>query len=246
MAYKYAQPMPRSNGKYPVALMAGAPADRAREIRDKLAKERGILVRYHLDYEKGMGIDRLPDDVDFVLIIKSQLGHSAEAQVRNAIIRSQRERKIVIPFIRTQHKWTRLDGILRVRFSDYGKKALPLEVTSTAYFQKVKEETAHEPEPPKTIRTPEVVKVPDREIAEILRDANAAADRAAWAGFDTVTLVRELQARMISLGATSLLVTPTSIEFGTTQAPPRTLAEIPARPAATNGAVNGAANGAAH
>lgn len=126
------------NGRYLVAMMVGAPADRARELRDRLAESRGMLVQYHLDYEKEkvFGIEQIPESVDLVIYIKSQLGHSKEARVDKAVTRWLREHGgKKIPVIKTTHKWASLDQALRVRFGIGATEPLPLEVTSTAYFK---------------------------------------------------------------------------------------------------------------
>lgn len=240
-------PLPKRNGRYPVMLLAGGPADRARELRDRLGSTRGILIRYHLDYDRVFRIDRIPDDVDLILLLKSMCSHSNEAVLRDAIDRSARERKEPIPFIRAVHKFTHIDSAIRGRFSGYGKAELPLEVMSTAYFQKIHEAPEEkEPEPPKYTRTivpiakPEVVPAAPSHLASLLADANEAAERTKWLRFDTATMLRELQSRMVALGMHSALITPTSIEFGTSPAAAKVMPEIPAElPPAGNGKTNG-------
>lgn len=219
------------NGKWVVAMLAGGPADRARELRDKLAKDRGILVRYHLDYDKqnDFQIDRIPDDVDFVIIIKSQLGHANEHNVRTAIKRSERERGTRIAWMRTTHKWASMTQGLWMR----GLKTadpLPLAVSSTEYFGKVRlDAPAAEPEPPKYVRAATPAPEPGPALYH-----SALAD---YSRFDTLALLRELQARLDTLGTHSIMITALSIEFGTERATPREIEAIPANGInGTNGA----------
>jgi hypothetical protein len=179
------------NGKYLVALIAGAPADRARELRDFLASRRGILAQYHWDYEKPNQFGRVPEDVDVVFIIKSQLGHSLEGRVVGSC-ESQG-----IPYIRTIHKWTIFDSAVRQRLDDetWGKKSLPPEISSTAYFKEPKCEVPREAEPPKYVR-----ELPaEDKLAKL------------FAQKDTMSLIMELQGRMVALGVDSLLLTQTEV-----------------------------------
>lgn len=111
------------NGKWLVALIAGAPADRARELRDKLAAARGILAKHHWDYERKSNFSGdVPAEVDLVLIIKSQIGHSNQDRVLLAC------KKAHVPFVRTTHKWISIDHILRIRFAISKVDPLPIEI----------------------------------------------------------------------------------------------------------------------
>jgi hypothetical protein len=126
------------NGRWLVALIAGAPADRARELRDKLSGIRGILAKHHWDYEKKHDFQgSIPTDVDFVLIIKSQLGHANEDRVVAACQRAG------VPFIRTSHKWVNIDQNLRLKFGIHKAEPLPLSIRSfTPFLEPVLSEPA--------------------------------------------------------------------------------------------------------
>jgi hypothetical protein len=187
------------NGRFLVCLMAGAPADRARELRDILAERRGVLVKYHRDYEHDRAFQRpIPKDVDFVIVVKSQMGHAIEGLTVKA------GKTAGIPVVRTSHKFTALDMALRTRFDIQKAPPLPLEVSSTAYLR-----VADEPA--------QVIELPPEPVAAAPVPEPAPLDelRRAVMEKDTLVLIRELQARLPSLGATALLIEPTRVEFQT-------------------------------
>lgn len=210
-------PKPK-NGRWFVVLMVGAPSDRARELRDRLAQTRGILVQYHFDYEKPnqFKIHRIPECVDFVIFIKSQLGHPPEARVLNAIKAWPREHGgEKMPYIKTSHKWSNLDQVLRSRFNLSKAEPLPIEVTSTAYFKAPKEwteepvvetvqETVVEAAP---VKTPEVVI--DLPVSASHRQVSA----------ETVALALQLQKRLIDENFIAM-ISPTELTLSYAGAKP--------------------------
>lgn len=208
------------NGRYLVALMAGAPADRARELRDRMAKTRGILVQYHLDYEKPaeFKITHIPEDVDLVIIIKSQLGHSNEAHVLAAVDRWDREHPggQSMPLIKTTHKWANIDQLLHKRFGIAKTASLPLSVTSTAYFKPPKAEPMPTPTPPPAVPpslTPP--QAPPEPMVERRRPPTAEELQVRFLHQDTMALVLELRARMAMIGVNNMLISPEEIVFNT-------------------------------
>lgn len=199
------------NGRYIVAMLVGGPADRAREIRDTLADKRGILCQYHLDYEKDKAFDvaKIPDDVDLVIILRTQLGHSKEAKFLTAVSRYRRENGTPVPVIRTSHKFSVMDNALRQRFGIGKTERLPENVISTAYFKKPREEVKVEPEPATKIEftpppPPPVITSPSED--EI---------RAKFLTMDTLALFREVQLRLHSTGMGPVLISAQEITIST-------------------------------
>lgn len=219
------------NGRYLVGMMVGGPADRARELRDRLAESRGILIQYHLDYEKAkaFGIDRLPEDIDFILYIKSQMGHANESQFNKAITKWVREHGgTKIPLIKTSHKWVNIDMALRKRFAIGVRDPLPLEVISTAYFRTPKAAVIEAPkapvvEAPKvpvaapilTTKQPEPVIIrPEPVVPNIVGDTATIlrqiplefpADAPMKPSYETLQLIIHLQARMQNEGIQAMI-----------------------------------------
>lgn len=229
------------NGRFLVAMLVGAPADRAREIRDKLAAERGILAQYHLDYEstRDFAMPRIPADVDLILLITSQLGHAKEERVLKLRHRYEREHDGArVPVVRVTHKWSRISTSLYVRFGIKRCEPLPLAVTSTAYFR-APPKRAIEPEvaaapasvvsaptppiefPAKPAATLAVAPPPAPEPAAAVTALADDAARAVAEGdlrrkflrMDTLALLRELQARIPLVGARSILISATDVSF---------------------------------
>lgn len=70
------RPLTMKNGSYRVVLLAGGPRDLARSIREKLARSRGLYVKYHSDPEHRHSFDKpIPDDVDLVILLTDFIGH---------------------------------------------------------------------------------------------------------------------------------------------------------------------------
>lgn len=120
--------LPMQNKKYHVVLLAGGPRDRAREIRDYLAKRRDIYIKYHREWDKERQWDRpIPDDVDFVIMLKTMMGHPNFFKLKDAC------KKRGIRFIITQHS----NSTIVQALYNHGIKAtngIPIEVASTAHF----------------------------------------------------------------------------------------------------------------
>lgn len=95
------------NGRYRVVLLAGGSRDVAREIRAKLAKARGIYVKYHLETDKPAQWGRpLPRDIDFVIQLKDYQAHTPG----DALIRACKADGVT--YVRTQRKMSLLLGAL--------------------------------------------------------------------------------------------------------------------------------------
>lgn len=101
----------RSGGDNPVVLLVGGPGDIAREVRARLAKH-GLWVRYHWEYHKATwGQKPLPKDADVVVILTDMLGHSPEG----ALVQKCKAQVPMIPYIRTQRKWSTMYATLQSR-----------------------------------------------------------------------------------------------------------------------------------
>jgi hypothetical protein len=225
------------NGRFLVAMMVGAPADRARELRDKLAESRGILVQYHVEYAHGGGMrggfKTIPKDVDLVLAVISQSSHALSEKAEKLARRVTTEEGRSIPTVRVSHKWTILCRNLYQRFRIGMCEPLPLHVTSTAYFRKPAEvepdmpiteemEAALAPPPP-----PEAFEPVGPSIAQI-RAAEMEL-RHKFMRLDTLALIRELQARLPLAGMKSILISPTDVSYDTH---PTTSPKAPTEPRA--------------
>lgn len=88
------------NGKFLVFLLAGGTRSTAREIREKLARIRGVYVKYHLDIDKDHQWDRpIPEDVDLVLVLKDAIQHKQTDRLIPLC------KQVGVRFVRTQRKW---------------------------------------------------------------------------------------------------------------------------------------------
>lgn len=71
------------NGKYRVVLLAGGPRDLAIELREKLARQRGLYVKYHLAYRKPLTWARpVPPDVDLVIHLRDACSHDDTQHIK--------------------------------------------------------------------------------------------------------------------------------------------------------------------
>ena len=96
-------PLTRKNGQFPVAMIAGGPADFARELRDRLGEKVGVLAKYHLDWEKSQTWLRpIPADVDMVIFLQDMAGHQNFYTIRESA------KKAGVRFICTSRKWSHM------------------------------------------------------------------------------------------------------------------------------------------
>lgn len=191
---------PPKNGHHYVALIAGGPEDRAREIRDLLAVNAGIVAPYHLPYDKPASFSRpIPKDVDLILAVKSQIGHSERNKVRAAA------KRLGLVWFETTHKWSAIyQHLWRFGIRVKAKADLPVEVTSTTYLR--------EPPPAEEapLATPPVAAVPSSRGSEAPESVPALPPKPPAdpepplhpglmrASPETVWLVAELQRRIAS------------------------------------------------
>lgn len=219
------------NGRYLVALLVGSPADRARELRDKLAADRGILVQYHVEYTHGHAsrthFKTIPADVDLVLVVITQTSHDLTAKAVALARRAETLEGRSIPVVRVSHKWTTLCNNLTTRFRIMKSAPLPLNVTSVAYFRKPPESviSGATPAPKVEIPAPAVSVVPAAPAAPPVAPAAApspadvlAAEmelRRKFLRTDTLALIRELQARLPLAGVRSILISQGDVSFDT-------------------------------
>lgn len=132
------QQLTPKNGKYLVAMMVGGFPDRARELRDGLAKHRGIFVQHHVDPQRTSGFlkaPRLPEDVDLVLMIKSQMDDAQKRRLDALLERYEREHGVALPVVMTEHKWTAISQHLQARFGISQSPPLPDELLFSPYFK---------------------------------------------------------------------------------------------------------------
>lgn len=95
------------NGSHPTAILAGGPADLARELTEKLATLRGLEIVEHREYKKRGFSKPMPSTVDFVIILTDMIGHPDYAAVFHAA------RKANVTAIRTVRKWATMEPALR-------------------------------------------------------------------------------------------------------------------------------------
>src|SRR4051812_30980442 len=68
-----AEPITNKNGRYPVCLIVGGPADIFRELQDKLGAF-GIAAIHHWEWKRpGEHRSEIPKEVDFVILLKSKM-----------------------------------------------------------------------------------------------------------------------------------------------------------------------------
>lgn len=128
-------PLPK-NGRYPVALLAGGPADIAREVKFRLGSKVGVLARYHMDREHPRAFQRpIPKDVDLVIILRDFIGHPDNWRVKETC------RAQGVPVIVTGSKWATMYQALYLR--GIRRAELPLQLTETTKLETL----APEPEP---------------------------------------------------------------------------------------------------
>lgn len=210
---KKAFPSPK-NGKYYVALIAGGPSDIGREVRDRLLHRMGILAKFHWSYDRSKCfLRKVPDCVDFVLILKDFIGHSDGGKVRATC------KKLGVPTFYTQSKWT---PMYRVFWTQHIKaRDLPIEVTSSAILNDYSGDLIEFDVPPikegvkeQTV-LPSVVVPPSQPVPtkqpsgeRVYLDFNGA-DEA-----DVIYLLaREIQSRMEKAGLAGVIVTTTSLSI---------------------------------
>jgi hypothetical protein len=76
---------PPKNGKWPVFMLVGGPADLFRKTQVKWGAAKGVELKYHWDYEKRRQFDGpIPHDVDLVVVFKDILGHEESSKARKA------------------------------------------------------------------------------------------------------------------------------------------------------------------
>jgi hypothetical protein len=220
-------PKPK-NGSYMVILLAGGPADRARELRNAFAEKRGALVKYHLDYDRVREFQRaIPPDVDLVIVVKTMIGHPAHSLVIASC------RKAGVPIVRTTHKWTNINTTLHYHFGPLpgAVRPLPLNITSVAYLRNPEGDPQPEVKPaPEAARVvQQIAQAVNPEIERAERDLRRA--RLDMARKDTVTLIRELQARLAQIGPeASCLIDQREVTFYTGKPPPVAHGETPPAP----------------
>ena len=95
------------NGKFPVVLLAGGPADLAREIGERLSTKLGVVVGHHWEGDKLRQWQRnIPEDVDLTIFLKDFASHAQEDLMARQCS-SQR-----VPLLRTQRKWSAMYSAL--------------------------------------------------------------------------------------------------------------------------------------
>lgn len=211
--------VPRKNNHFHVVLLAGGPRDRAREIRDSLAKTRDVFVKYHWDYEKeNQWNSPIPKDVDFVIALKDMMSHSLFYKLKDACKTAK------VRLILTQRKMT----ILLAALHNYGirkSEGIPLRVSSVAYFSNDEPKIA-EPTSEKVVEVP--VKAPEKEKEAQQQEVPAStvnilvaptslppgvatlASRPGCPSSETMVLIAALQ-RMAQDDGISVMVTPSNI-----------------------------------
>lgn len=116
------------NGKWHVALIAGGPADIARETRDLLAQKRCTVADYHWPADKPKSFERpIPADVDYVLALTSFMDHSEFNLLRDACKRAK------VCLITATHKKSHI--LTQTLTAQIDKRPVPLEVATTAVLK---------------------------------------------------------------------------------------------------------------
>lgn len=164
----------KKNGRYPVALLAGGPRDLASELQQKLARGRGLFVKYHLDYSRQIAWGRpLPRDVDLVIILKDMMSHENHYKVV-ALAKSAGVR-----FVRTQRKLSHMVGALYA--AGLANDSLPEQTIATMRFDEdleLYEEDVPEEQPPKFEDAPvisEAIEVSEAVSVPVLGEVTAKA-----------------------------------------------------------------------
>lgn len=136
----------KKNGQYYVVMLAGGPKDIAREIRGRLARTRGIYVKYHLEYYKKTGWhEPIPKDVDFIIQLRDLMGHSPEDLLwANA-------EKAGVRIISTVSKMSNMSAALY----PYG-----ITATQSLNINLIRSRWNHDPEFVKTAEAPKVAEGP--------------------------------------------------------------------------------------
>lgn len=89
------------------ALLAGGPADIARELTTKLKAEAGIDVVAHWDYERAHDFQRpMPSGLGVVLLLKDMISHS------NAALVEAKAKTATVRCVRISRKWARTSQTL--------------------------------------------------------------------------------------------------------------------------------------
>lgn len=137
------------NGRYLVAMLVGAFPDRARELRDGLAKHRGIYVQHHIDPQRGpraLKMARLPEDVDLAIVILSQQDDGLSNRFKMLLERYRIQHGTELPVIRCEHKWTALSVQLQNRYGISQCPPLPDDLLRAPYFKAPHERPKREEE----------------------------------------------------------------------------------------------------
>lgn len=238
------------NGKFLVALLAGGTTDARDRLRKALA-DRGMLVRYHWDYERAKDWQRaIPPDVDVVLYVKTAAGHDLRENLKARVEEAKRAGHSVT-VIATSHKWANVVSILQyyhintkapwrlppdeLEKAERADKAVAWLATSNTPASalrpspdlKAKVMAAIEAERPGTtvsldVQTPAMPSpVPPAALSSPPPsrvepdDPELRAARLKAAKQDTMTLIRELQARLHTMGLHAILVGLEEVTFST-------------------------------
>jgi hypothetical protein len=80
---------PPKNGRWPIVMLVGGPADIFRETKAKWEGGKGIELKYHWDYERARDFDgAIPKDVDLVVMFKDFIGHANSSKAKAAAKRA--------------------------------------------------------------------------------------------------------------------------------------------------------------
>lgn len=122
-------PLTCKNDRYRVVLLAGGPRDLAREIRSRLAQQRGMYVKYHWPADKPNQWDRdIPVDVDLVIFLKDFASHSQQSNLVPKCKASG------IRWIRTQRKWAAMSGIM-AQHGLLSSPPIPFDILANMKFE---------------------------------------------------------------------------------------------------------------
>lgn len=101
------KPLPMQNGKHRVAVLAGGPADIARDLTTYLAQF-GVEVKYHWEQHKpNLWPQKVPADADFVILLKDFSGHWGFSRMKQAC------KDAGVRYILTQRKKSTMGAALR-------------------------------------------------------------------------------------------------------------------------------------
>lgn len=190
------------NDQYPVALLAGGPADLAREIRDRLASKLGVLVTHHWEGDKPRQWHRpIPPDVDLVIFLKDFAGHSQHDLIMRQCAAQQ------VPVARTQRKWGTMYQMLHQQFGMSSAEApvIPPEALNLRV-------TRPPDMPAPEFQEPPAVEIPQRIRRKHVRKPKAEAPTPTFAGpsEEAMVLIGRLKA-LASRDRFNVMITPEEI-----------------------------------